>query len=414
MRILMVTDLYPPVLGGMERHVQRLSRELVARGHDVTVATFAIPGSPAEETDEGVTIHRIRGLVQSLGKVHGDSRRPFAPPFPDPKATFALRKLLRSNTWDVVHCHNWLIHSLLPVRALSNAAFVFTLHDYGLACVKKTLFLDDAPCAGPAFSKCLTCAIGTYGAVRGLPTALGNRVMQSPLRLGVDLFLPVSQSVADGTGLAARRLPFRVIPNFISDDLLSDAPTADSHFSQLPDREFVLFVGGLDRTKGLDVLLRAYAELQDAPPLVIIGASRSGGPGSLPPLPPNAIVLRDWPEAAVRGAWRRSVMGIVPSVWAEPCPTVVLEAMAAGRAVVGSRIGGIPELIVDGETGALVPAGDVCALRRSIQDLLERPDLRQRMGQAARARVVHFTSQAVVPEVERTYRQLRETRCLAA
>jgi glycosyltransferase involved in cell wall biosynthesis len=397
MRILMVTDLYPPVLGGMERHVQRLSRELAARGHEVTVATFAVPGPPAVEREDGLTVHRIRGSVQSFAHLHRDTRRPFAPPLPDPQAAMALRKILRSKAWDVVHCHNWLIHSLLPVRATSDAAVVFTLHDYSLACVKKTLFLNDTLCSGPELSKCLTCAVSTYGAMRGLPTTVGNWAMQFPLRKSVQLFLPVSEAVARGNRLADQGLPFRVIPNFVSDDLLQETRAVDARTMELPEGEFLLFVGGLDRTKGLDVLLRAYAGLKDTPPLVIIGASR---PESLPPLPRNVIVLRDWPEAAVQCAWRRSVMGIVPSVWAEPCPTVVLEAMAAGRA--------------DGETGLLAQAGDVDALRRGIQELLNRPDLRERMGQAARSRVARFSARTVVPEIERTYRQLRENLCQAA
>ena len=408
----MVTDMYPPVLGGMERHVQRLSRELATRGHDVSVATFTVPGTPAEEVDDGVRVHRIPGLVQSVAHLHGDSNRPFAPPLPDPRASIELRQLLRSKRWDVVHCHNWLIHSLLPVRWMTSAAVLFTLHDYSIACVKKTLWRDGHVCSGPVLPKCMACATTTYGALRGLPTAVGNWSMQLPLRHGVDLFLPVSHSVAEGNRLHERRLPFRVIPNFISTDALSGGtPMDDPRLEDLPNGEFVLFVGGLDTTKGVDVLLRAYAGLRNAPPLVIIGASRAG---ALPPLPPNVIVLRDWPEAAVQTAWRRSVMGIVPSVWPEPCPTVVLEAMAAGRPVVASRIGGIPELVIDDETGLLVQAADVESLRRSIRTLLDRPDLRERMGQAARTRVQRFTAQNVVPEIERTYMQLRESACQAA
>jgi glycosyltransferase involved in cell wall biosynthesis len=235
--------------------------------------------------------------------------------------------------------------------------------------------------------------------------------MQLPLRLGVDLFLPVSKAVADGNRLARRRLPFRVIPNFISDALLNEASETDPRLSQLPEEDFLLFVGGLDATKGLDVVLRAYAGLRDAPPLVIIGAERGN---ALPPLPPNVIVLKDWPESAVHAAWQRSLAGVVPSVWSEPCPTVVLEAMAAGKPVVASDIGGIPELVADGETGILVRAGDADALRHALQHLLDRPDVRERMGVAARARVDRFAAHSVVPQIERTYIHLRETACQAA
>jgi glycosyltransferase involved in cell wall biosynthesis len=310
-----------------------------------------------------------------------------------------------------VHCHNWLVYSFLPLRAWCSAPLVFTLHDYSLVCAKKTLLLDDGVCSGPGVGKCVSCAIGYFGAARGLPTTVCNWGMRLPLRLGVDLFLPVSQAVAAGNRLPERRLPYRVIPNFVSDAVLQSEPRPDTRVAELPDQDFLLFVGGLDASKGVDVLLRAYAGLRNAPPLVIIGASRGN---RLPPLPPGVIVLRDWPEAAVQTAWRRCLVGLVPSVWFEPCPTVVLEAMAASKPVVASRIGGIPELVADGETGILVPAGDADALRGGIQHLLERPDLRARMGQAARVRVDQFAAHSVVPQIERTYIQLRETACQAA
>jgi glycosyltransferase involved in cell wall biosynthesis len=299
----------------------------------------------------------------------------------------------------------------LPLRAWCSAPLVFTLHDYSLVCAKKTMLLRGRVCSGAELSKCLGCAVETFGAPRGLPTTLGNWSMQLPLRLGVDLFLPVSEAVARGNRLAERRLPFRVVPNFIADAALEDSDTDDARLSQLPDGDFLLYVGGLDHSKGVDVLLRAYAALTDAPPLVLIGATR---PESLPHLPPNVILLRDWPEAAVQGAWRRSLMGLVPSVWSEPCPTVVLEAMAAGRPVIASHIGGIPEMLVDGQTGVLVPPGDADALRHAIQRLLNRPDLRASIGAAARVAVERFTAHTIVPEIERTYTQLRETTWQAA
>ena len=73
----------------------------------------------------------------------------------------------------------------------------------------------------------------------------------------------------------------------------------------------------------------------------------------------------------------------VPSVWDEPHAVVLCEAMAAGRPVVASRAGGIPETVVDGETGFLVPSGDERRLRDAILALATDTDLRERMGRAA-------------------------------
>jgi glycosyltransferase involved in cell wall biosynthesis len=78
---------------------------------------------------------------------------------------------------------------------------------------------------------------------------------------------------------------------------------------------------------------------------------------------------------------------VVPSEWYENCPMSVLEAMAYGKAVVASRIGGIPELVVDGETGVLFEPGDAYELRSRISRLMDDPSLRARMGAAGRVRV---------------------------
>jgi glycosyltransferase involved in cell wall biosynthesis len=121
---------------------------------------------------------------------------------------------------------------------------------------------------------------------------------------------------------------------------------------------------------------------------------------------PNVVVLNNWPHSAVLQAWQRCSVGLAPSVWGEPFGLVVLEAMEAGRPVIGSRTGGICDTIVDHETGFLLPPGDAAALRAVIQQLVASPDLRERLGRAARRRAALFTANAVVPHIEKVYREL--------
>jgi glycosyltransferase involved in cell wall biosynthesis len=147
------------------------------------------------------------------------------------------------------------------------------------------------------------------------------------------MFIPVSRAVADGNGLGRRRLPFRVIPNFVPDDLATTPGADDPALADLPSGDFLLYVGDLARDKGVTVLLDAYRALESPPPLVLIGRSHL----PLDDLPPGVIALGVLPAAAVVTAWRRSLLGVVPSIVPDSCPTVVLEAMAAGRPVVGIR-----------------------------------------------------------------------------
>ena len=105
-------------------------------------------------------------------------------------------------------------------------------------------------------------------------------------------------------------------------------------------------------------------------------------------------------------AWRHSLAGIVPSIWPDPCPTVAMEAMAVGKPVIASRIGGLPEIVTDGETGILVEPGDSDALRTAIETLVNDPALAARMGAAGRERVSAFHASTIVGEIESVYREV--------
>ena len=86
MHILQLSDFYRPVIGGLERHVETLSRELIRLGHTVTVVTLQTGDNPEEETLDGVRVIRIRGWTNGLAALHADSARPFHPTVPDPGA----------------------------------------------------------------------------------------------------------------------------------------------------------------------------------------------------------------------------------------------------------------------------------------------------------------------------------------
>ena len=91
-------------------------------------------------------------------------------------------------------------------------------------------------------------------------------------------------------------------------------------------------------------------------------------------------------EALRRTIEKASVI-VVPSEWYENCPMSVLEAMAFGKAVIASNIGGIPELVLDGETGFLLEAGNPGALSECLEKTMGNPTLRAQLGIAGRRRV---------------------------
>lgn len=404
MRILMLTQFYPPIVGGEEQHVRNLSGALAARGHTVSVVTLWHAGLPEIETDHAVRVYRVRGTLGRIPMLFSATGRRFAPPFPDPEVTRAIARILRIERPDVIHAHNWLVHSFLPLKARSGVPLVVTMHNYNLVCATTAMMREGSPCDGPAPAKCLACVKRHYGLAKGAPTLLSHMAMRQWERGAVDKFLAVSRAVAEGNRLDSSGLPYAVVPNFIPDDTAPvPAETVTEHAAYLPGGDFLLYVGALSRVKGVDVLLRAYARLSDAPPLVLIGYPMPDTPEALADLPENVSVFQDWPHDAVMHAWGRAVAGVVPSVWPEPCPTVAMEAMACAVPVVASAIGGLRDQVVDGVNGLLVPPGDVELLRSALAQLLADDSRRERMGQAAQRHIERYKAGSVVPRVEQAY-----------
>ena len=406
MRILMLSQFYPPIIGGGAIHTRSLSVELVSRGHDVVVATLWHQGQAEFELDRGVRVYRVRSSMRRVPRLFSNDERQYAPPFPDPEVMLALRRVIAHEQPEIVHAHNWLVYSFLPLKAWSGARLIVTLHGYDLVCVKATLLYHGSNCDGPGFTKCLGCAAEFYGLAKGTTTVLSHWVMDLFRRGAVDMFLPVSQAVAVGNGLVGSRFPFQVVHNFIPDDVGVPQGDIEPYLAQLPAEDYLLFVGALSRQKGVDVLLRAFAGLANAPHLVLIGYPTPEWSTLSLDCPTNVFVFKNWPRYAVMEAWRRSVMALLPSVGPESCPTVVMEAMSAERPVIASRIGGLPDLVADGETGFLVQPGDPSALQQAIEQLLADPNLRRRMGQAALRKVVEFQASTVVPRIEQVYGEL--------
>ncbi len=97
---------------------------------------------------------------------------------------------------------------------------------------------------------------------------------------------------------------------------------------------------------------------------------------------------------------------MVPSLFPDPCPTVAIEAMASGVPVVASHVGGLPDLVLDGETGLLVPPGSAEALGSAIQRLVQDPVMARRMGAAGQQRASAFTASTVIARLEEIYAEL--------
>jgi glycosyltransferase involved in cell wall biosynthesis len=402
MRVLMLTQSYPPIVGGEERAVEDLSLELAARGHDVAVATLRQPGAEPR-AGAGVRVHAMRSAVYRLRRFYGDPERRQAPPAPDPETVRELRRVLAEERPEIVHAHNWLVHSYLPLDRAAGPALALTLHDYGLLCATRRLMRRGSRCGGPGLLKCARCAGAHYGAAKGVATAAATRVGRRRLGRHVDLFLPVSRAVGELSGLRGEGCT--VVPNLFRPASLA-APSADVRLEQLPREPFLLFFGDAGDDKGAGLLASAYAELEGPPPLVFLGRPLLEGLAGRP----GVTVLGPWPHELVMEALRRCLFAVVPSIWPEPFGLVALEAGAAGKAVVAADAGGLRDIVVDGRTGLLVPPGDRGALAVALSRLITDPELRRRLGAEARGQAATFAPGVVLPRVEAAYAEAIERR----
>ena len=403
MRILMLTQSYAPSVGGEESLVEALSTEMLARGHHVAIGTLRQPLGDAVQRPAGARVEALESAVASFPVLYSDDMRRPAPPLPDPRTVMQLRRLLRDEQPDVVHAHNWLVYSYLPLDKPNGPALVLSLHDYGLVCPTKRFVHGEGVCSGPGPIKCLRCAGEHYGHPKGEAIALASKTLERQLRKHVDLFVPISDAVR------ARCIPNGrprqwVIPDFLS--ALPDPPGPDPRLEQLPDEPFILFVGDATVDKGAWELAETYASLPEAPPLVFVGRcfidqldARRG-----------VHVLGPWPRELAIEALRRSLFAVVPSILPEPFGMVALEAAALGKAVIASDTGGLRDIVRHGETGLLVPPGDRPGLRAAILRLIGDADLRRSLGEAAAQQAETFSAEAVVPRFEDAYRLAIEVR----
>jgi glycosyltransferase involved in cell wall biosynthesis len=383
MRILLASDFFPPSPGGLEAHVQRLAHALIQREHQVAVVTCtaqpdSLPGSAVI-----VSALTVLGRAPQLFREGG---RPYPPPFPDASFRRAVGRLADRWQPDIIHAHGWCAFSCYWPGA---PPLVVTLHDHGLRCPKRTLTRENAECASGRGMRCVTCA-GAQPIAKRVPLTAVMTHSVPRLVAHTSRFLAVSRSVAQRVAELDLTAPaVEVVPNFLDID---DVP-CDAHV----DGATMLFVGPDSPHKGRSVLVDAFRRLPSGQKrLVLVG---SDSPVDIPGVSTFGYLR----GAALREQYQKASVVVVPSVWPDPCPTVVLEAMAYGRPVVCSRTGGIPDLVEDGLSGLLVRPNDPAALADALSRILTDHDLRHRLARGARTRAEQFSTGAIVPRIEKVY-----------
>jgi len=375
---------YPDVVGGTEVYVAALASALARQHHQAVVAAPG-PAALSYLHDDGTPVHRfpVDEQVTDVAALYGEG---------DPSAAEGFARILDRERPDVVHLHAFTrACSLLLVRKARSRGIpvVFTYHTPTVSCVRGTLMLwGEAPCDGTLeISRCVACALQGHGVPRPLaemltflPTDAVTPSADLQGRLWTALRLPAlirAQHTATRALFTEvdRIVAFRhwvralLTANGVPDSKIVSSEHALCHPARLTYRKLraigslrVAFMGRLDATKGVEVLIRALRVIpQTALTLDIYGAVQgSSGEQELARLRRTAerdkrVVFHPPVDAAavIDTIAAHDVLA-VPSQWMETGPLVVLEAFAGGVPVIASELGGITELVTDGVDGLLI------------------------------------------------------------
>jgi glycosyltransferase involved in cell wall biosynthesis len=276
--------------------------------------------------------------------------------------------------------YHQLTPAIIPLLKSRGVKVVLTLHDGKLVC-PSYLMLNKGriceACRGRRFHRSIFSRCQGSMSRGALLTAEAYWHRWRGSYDHVDRFVAPSDFLGDL--VTRRRVPrekMTVLRNGI--DLEEYRP----HYT---DQGYVLYFGRLSQEKGIQTLLAAHETMARPIPLKVVGT----GPvqDDLRSRFTTAEFLGYKEGNELRELVGKAAFVVVPSEWYENCSMVVLEAMALGKPVIGSRIGGIPEQIDDGKTGFLFQMGDQAELARKMDTLLAEPELRARMGRAARRKI---------------------------
>ena len=383
MRITIFTNEYPPnIYGGAGVHVEYLSRELAAAPgeHDVDVFSFG-------EQDDDLGRLRVRGISPPARFAAQDPRHA--------RLLDALGRNLAmagaAAAPDIIHCHTWYAHFAgCLARQLTGGRLILTTHSLEPHRPWKAEQL------GTAYNATLWVEATAYANADGV----------------IAVSAAMKEDVQNLYGVNPDRV--RVIHNGIDPVEYSRRPSPGTlrRLGVNPDRPIVLFVGRITRQKGILHLVRAIPRLASGVQVVLC----AGAPDT-PEIGAEMASLVEqarldsaadiiWlpemlPRADTIALYSHADVFVCPSVY-EPFGIINLEAMSCGAPVVASAVGGIPEIVVDGETGTLVrfnaspedapepadPAAFQRDLADAVNDLLDDESRRLRMAAAARERVL--------------------------
>lgn len=286
---------------------------------------------------------------------------------------------------DIVHLNNFahqISPSILHVFKKYNIPCVMTMRDYKEVCPVYTMLLNGKPCErcqGGKFFNCLTNRCAKNSRMKSLLNAIEMYLHHKILHIYdlIDVFISPSMFLKNkteemGIGRTVAYLPnFVRVESFIPQDNISE--------------NSIVYVGRLSPEKGINTLISGVKGLEIKLKIIGDGPIKKELESRLNDEAIGNVCLMGYVNGNdLQREISKAMFLVIPSEWYENNPRSVIEAFALGKPAIGARIGGIPELVKDGETGFTFESGNTEDLRTKIQYLLNNQDLMASMGKRAR------------------------------
>jgi glycosyltransferase involved in cell wall biosynthesis len=361
MRIIQVNKFLHPQ-GGADKYFLTLTSELANLGHDIIPFGMNddrnIKSPWSKYFSENINYHHQGNLLKKSSRLIWNK-----------EAAVKFAKLLDETKPDLIHCHN-IYHQLSPsilVEAKKrNIPVVMTIHDYKLICPNYLLFSHGQicqRCVGKSPWHCLSHnCYNSYSrsGLAALESWLHNKVWHV-YRDNVDLFIAPSQFLKN-----------KMISGGFADNTITvlENPAPSLDFSQESGQR-LLYFGRLFPEKGVNTLIEALKDTEEQLDIVGTGPEETNLKELVAKLNlNNRVTFHGGKQGAELYSFIKQAKAvIVPSLWYENMSLVILESLAQGKLIIASDLGGNPELIEEGKTGWLFPAGDVIALTLKIKIL---------------------------------------------
>ncbi len=371
-RILLITHEYPPLGGGGGIAMRHIARGLARLGHKPFVLTAAWDDMPSTEESEGVTVQRIPSMRKRLERATALEI-----------AAFMVMAAVKAPAL----VQRWKIDAVVAFFAGSGGPIGWLLNRISRLPYALALQPGDVP-------------VYTPGVVSPHRTFLRRLIDLTLIHVWRDAGAVIANS--DGLADLVRGHDSKVTVEIIPGGADVEGIIPKENYEPIGDVS-LLYVGRLAKRKGLHVLLSALAKV---PPALKWKLTLVGEGPEWPAIAAQAarltlidhIDLRGWQGwAHLPEIYRTADIFVQPS-YDEGMPTALLEAMASGLPVVGTRFAGMGEAVLEGKTGLLVPPENADALAEALTKVIADPSRWESFGRAGRARVESYYSWTSVAE----------------